>query len=46
MREEIRNIESEEFKINQKQAKEKIFEANRFDWEKQRQIYMSPMRNQ
>ena len=46
LREEIRNIESEEFKINQKQAKEKIFEANRFDWEKQRQIYMSPMRNQ
>ena len=46
MREEIRNIESEEFKIDQKQAKEKIFEANRFDWEKQRQIYMSPMRNQ
>ena len=46
MREEIRNIESEEFKIDQKQAKEKIFEANRFDWEKQRQLYMSSMRNQ
>lgn len=46
LREEIRNIESEEFKINQKQAKEKIFEANRFDWEKQRQLYMSSMRNQ
>ena len=46
LREEIRHIESKEFKINQKQAEKETYEATRFDWEKQRQLYMSSMRNQ
>lgn len=46
LREEIRYIESKEFKINQKQAEKEIYEAIRFDWEKQRQLYMPSMRNQ
>lgn len=44
LREEIRYIESKEFKINQKQAEKEIYEAIRFDWEKQRQLYMPSMR--
>ena len=37
---------SREILAEQKQAEKEIYEAIRFDWEKQRQLYMPSMRNQ
>ena len=34
------------FREFSKQAEKEIYEAIRFDWEKQRQLYMPSMRNQ
>ena len=43
MRLENMEIESKKFEIDYEEEKKKAFEEVRFDWEKQRQIYMSDM---
>ena len=43
MREENRKIEQETFQVKYQDAKQKVYEAVRFDWERQRQLYLSRM---
>lgn len=45
MKEENRKIEGKTFQNEYEKTKERAFEAKRFDWERQREIYMSPMWN-
>lgn len=43
MLEENKKIEEKEFKTKQAEKQKKAYEANRFDWERLRQVYMSEL---
>lgn len=43
MLEENKKIEEKEFKTKQTEEQKKAYEANRFDWERLRQVYMSEL---
>lgn len=43
MREENRKIGQEEYQVKREKEKQKAYEAVRFDWERQRQLYLSRM---